>query len=52
LEGIAFFAFVGFLGFIGLKKQGGVESCILFAEDNSINTTNTKNPINNVRVGG
>jgi hypothetical protein len=40
--------FVGFIGFLGLMKQRGVESSILFAEDNSINTMN---PINNMRVG-
>jgi hypothetical protein len=27
-------------------KQGPVESCTLFAESNSINTTNSTNPIN------
>ena len=35
-----------FFGFIGLKKQPRVESKILFAGENSINTTNPMNPIN------
>ena len=32
--------------FIELKEKGRVESCILFAGDNSINTTNPMNTIN------
>jgi len=50
--GIMFIEFVGFLGFIGLMNQGQVEGCILFADGNSTNTTNTKNPINKYRVRG
>jgi len=40
--------FVEFLEFIGLMKQGHVEDCISFAENNSINTTNPTNPMNPV----
>jgi hypothetical protein len=41
-----FIEFVEFLEFIGLMKQGRVGSCIPFAGDNSINTTNTRNTTN------
>jgi len=41
-----FIEFIGFLGFFELMEQGLGRGHILFAESNSINTTNTKNTIN------
>jgi hypothetical protein len=49
-RGIEFTEFVEFLEFIGLRKQECVESFIPLAEDNPINTTNTRNTINKMRV--
>jgi len=42
--------FIEFLEFIGLRKQECVESFIPLAEGNPINTTNTRNTINKMRV--
>jgi hypothetical protein len=44
-EGIVFIGFIEFLVFVGLVKPGSVENCIPFPNDNSINTTNTRNSI-------
>jgi hypothetical protein len=46
LRGIMFIGFVAFLGFVGLVKQGSVEDCIPFIDDNS------KNTMNYIRVRG
>jgi len=46
LEGIVFIGFVEFFGFVGLVKQGSVENYILYTDDNSITSKNTRNTRN------